>query len=193
VTRTYRMGARGDGVAATRARILDAGRSLALKDLVLDPTLEQVADRAEVSVQTLLRHFGSRAKLIEQVADHALRATESERRPVAGDPASAVDAVLTHYEDLGDFSLAVLAREAVDPRAAEVAGAGKALHRRWVEDSFGAALPADPAGREALVDLLVIATDVYAWKLLRRDRTYALPVVRERMLAMVEAVLATAG
>ena len=187
------MGARGQAVALTRERILEAGRSWGLDDLVLDPTLDQVAERAGVSVQTVLRHFGTRAALLEAVADHAQRAVETERRPVTGDPASAVDAILEHYEHLGDFSLAVLAREAVDPRAAEVASAGKALHRRWVEESFAAAQPAAPPRREVLVDLLVVATDVYAWKLLRRDLAHALPVVRERMLALVEAVLATAS
>src|SRR3954467_10235034 len=192
-TRTYRMGARGDAVVRTRERILEAGRSLALQDLALDPTLDRVAERAGVSVQTVLRHFGSRAALLEAVAEHALRATETERRPLAGEPASAVDALLAHYERLGDFSLAVLAREAADPRAAEAASAGKALHRRWVEEVFAARLPEEPAAREALVDLLVVATDVYTWKLLRRDRSHPVPVVRGRMLAMVEALLASAG
>src|SRR3954447_23431698 len=114
-TRTYRMGARGEAVALTRGRILEAGRSLALQDLALDPTLDRVAERAGVSVQTVLRHFGSRAALLEAVADHALPPPETERPPLGSEPASAVDALLTHYEHLGDFSLAVLAREAADP------------------------------------------------------------------------------
>ena len=59
-TRSYRMGARGEAVAATRLRILEAGRSLGIDDLNLEPTLEDVAERAGVSVQTVLRHFGSR-------------------------------------------------------------------------------------------------------------------------------------
>ena len=187
------MGARGDAVAATRRRILEAGRSLGVEDLNLDPTLEDVARRAGVSVQTVLRHFGTRESLLAAVVDHASRRIELERRPAGPDPASAVDVVLEHYEQLGDFSLALLAREPVDPRSAEIATLGKAMHRRWVERSFAAALPAEPDAREALVDLLVVATDVSAWKLLRRDRGHAVPVVRERMLAMVQALLATAG
>jgi AcrR family transcriptional regulator len=187
------MGARGEAVVATRNRILEAGRSLGLDDLVLDPTLEQVADRAGVSVQTVLRHFGTRGALLDAVAEHARHLVETERRPASTGPAAAVEAVLEHYERLGDFSLAMLAREGADDKAAAVTRAGKALHRRWVEQSFAVALPPEPAAREALVDLLVVATDVYAWKLLRRDRGLALPVVRERMLAMVHALLAAAG
>jgi AcrR family transcriptional regulator len=192
-TRSYRMGARGDAVAATRLRILEAGASLGLDDLNLDPTLEDVARRAGVSVQTVLRHFGSRDALLTAVTDFAVHRTVDERRPVADGAASAVDAILGHYEQRGDFALAVLAREPVDPRAAEIAERGKAEHRRWVEDSFAGALPSAAGPREALVDLLVVATDVYAWKLLRRDRRHPQPVVRERMLAMVEALLASAG
>lgn len=187
------MGARGEAVAATRGRILEAGRALGVEDLNLDPTLEDVARRAGVSVQTVLRHFGSREALLAAVTDHASRRVELERRPAGTDAASAVAVVLEHYEQLGDFSLALLARESADPRSAEIAALGKAMHRRWVEDSFAAELPHEAAAREALVDLLVVATDVYAWKLLRRDRGHSAPVVRERMLAMVQALLATAG
>lgn len=190
--RTYRMGARGEAVAATRRRILEAGLSLAFEDLNLDPTLDDVAGRAAVSVQTVLRHFGTRGGLLAALKDFAVQDVEAERRPTGADPASAVDAVLAHYERLGDFALALLAREPVDPLAAELAASGKATHRQWVEESFATRLPDDDS-REALVDLLVVATDVYAWKLLRRDRGHDVPVVRERMLAMVEALLASAG
>jgi AcrR family transcriptional regulator len=192
-TRSYRMGARGDAVAATRLGILEAGAALGLDDLNLDPTLEEVARRAGVSVRTVLRHFGTREALLAAVTEFAVRRTVDERRPAADGAASAVDAILAHYEQRGDFALAVLAREPVDPRAAEIADRGKAEHRRWVEESFARALPSAGGAREALVDLLVVATDVYAWKLLRRDRRHPLPVVRERMLAMVDALLASAG
>ena len=42
---------------------------------------------------------------------------------------------------------------------------GRQLHRDWVTEVFGSL-----AGRdERTVDLLVVATDVYTWKLLRLD------------------------
>jgi hypothetical protein len=43
-----------------------------------------------------------------------------------------------------------------------------------------------------LVDVLVVATDVYAWKLLRLDRGLSVDDVTDRMLLMTEAVLAQA-
>ena len=44
--------------------------------------------------------------------------------------------------------------------------AARPMHRAWVARAFA---PVDRAD-EALIDLLVVATDVYTWKLLRRDR-----------------------
>ena len=40
-----------------------------------------------------------------------------------------------------------------------------------------------------MIDMLVIATDVYTWKLLRRDRRLTRDVVLERMIKLAEAVV----
>ena len=47
-----------------------------------------------------------------------------------------------------------------------------------------------PTTRCRLVDVLVVATDVYAWKLLRLDRGLSVDDVADRMLLMTEALLA---
>ncbi len=83
----------------------------------------------------------------------------------------------------------MLARERTDARAAAVTTGGKRLHRSWVETVFADRLP-DGDEREALVDLLVVATDVYAWKLLHLDRALPAEVVVARMRTMTDAVLA---
>ena len=46
------------------------------------------------------------------------------------------------------------------------------------------------ADREALTDLLVVATDVYTWKLLRRDRDLERTVAERRVRDMITALLA---
>ena len=78
--------------------------------------------------------------------------------------------------------------------ASEVAGppiigveATGGLHRAWVAEVFGPMVSDD----EALLDLLVVATDVYTWKLLRRDRGLSRVRTEARMKALVTAVLAT--
>jgi len=44
--------------------------------------------------------------------------------------------------------------------------------------------------REELTDLLVVATDVYTWKLLRRDRGLDRPTAEARVRHLIVAVLA---
>ncbi|MDQ1512207.1 MAG: hypothetical protein QOC59_49 [Microbacteriaceae bacterium] len=188
-TRQYRMAARGEAVEQTRARILDAVGAIAFEDLELDPTLETVAARAGVSVQTVLRHYGTRAALLEAAARGATAEVVAERTPSSGDPDAALAALVQHYERRGPLVLVLLARERTDPPIAAITESGRRLHREWVSDVFGGRLPADPAAREALLDQLVVATDVYAWKLLRGDRGLSPTVVRERMRAMTDALL----
>ncbi|MDH2444999.1 TetR family transcriptional regulator [Amnibacterium sp. CER49] len=189
-TRPYRMAARQEAVQATRARILAAVRDLAYEQLDFDPTLERVASRAGVSVQTVLRHFVSRQALLEQARETARSEIVEERRPAAGGADAALRALLQHYELRGAFTLAMLAREDDDPGVALITSAGKVVHRRWVAEVFADALPPEGASRDALLDLLVVATDVYAWKLLRRDRRLPVAAVHARMRAMTDALLA---
>jgi hypothetical protein len=55
---------------------------------------------------------------------------------------------------------------------------------------FAPALGAHPpAGRDALLDLLVVATDVYTWKLLRRDRRLSRRPAESRVRQLVEQIL----
>ncbi|GIF49888.1 TetR family transcriptional regulator [Asanoa ferruginea] len=185
--RGYTMRARSDAKAATRQRILRSVLELSEEKMTIEITLDEVAARAGTSVQTVLRHFGSRDGLLDEAVAAASAEVVEERRAPAGDPAAAVRVVVAHYERRGDFVLRMLSQEH-DPRIAAVVGPGKLLHRAWVEEMFGPLL-ARPADREALVDLLVVATDVYAWKLLRRDRGLDAATVEARMLALVDAIL----
>lgn len=183
------MGARADAKAATRLRLLRAALELSEEKMTIEITLDEVASRAGTSVQTVLRHFGSRDGLLDETVKLASADVEDERRATPGDVAGAVAAVAAHYEKRGDFVLRLLGQEN-DPRIAAAVGPGKGLHRRWVEDSFRPQLEMhDPAVREELTDLLVVATDVYAWKLLRRDRGLDPDTTRARMRALVAAIL----
>src|ERR1700710_794197 len=142
------MDARAATTAAPRARILSAGQSLAFDDLVLEPTLRQVAAAAGTTEQTVLRHFGSRAELLVQIERSATAVIVAERTPqVAGDEA-ALDALLGHYERRGDFVLAVIARAATDRRAAQIAERGRQEHRAWLTAAFAERLPGPPAMRD---------------------------------------------
>jgi AcrR family transcriptional regulator len=188
-TRRYTMTVRAEAVGRTRERLLDAAVSLAETRLVSQITLEDIAATAGVSVQTLLRHFGSRAGLIEAARQHALATVGEERRTPVGDAEAAVRTVLQHYERRGDTVLTMLAQEHADAATKEVTDAGRAFHRSWVETVFEPLLPSPGPDREERVDLLVVATDVYTWKLLRRDRGLSLAATEQRVRTFVEALL----
>lgn len=183
------MTARAEAVEQTRARILEAAMALAATRPVSAITLDAVAAEAGVSVQTLLRRFESRAGLIEEVRRHGLAVVAEERRAPVGDIDAAVRIVLDHYELRGDVVLRMLAEEHDDEATREVTDRGRAFHRTWVTETFAPFLPSRAQAREELVDLLSVATDVYTWKQLRRDRGLDLTTTQHRVQALVHAVL----
>jgi AcrR family transcriptional regulator len=180
--RAYVSSLRAEAAERTRIAILDATIALAYELERTDLTLEQIATRAGRSVQTLLRHFGSLDALIEAAVQRGTAQVADDRLAPDGDVARALELLVTHYEDKGRFVLRLLARDDIT-----VTGPGQLLHRGWVEQVFSAPIAAasDP---DELIDLLVVATDVYAWKLLRLDRGLAPVDVLRRMTAMTAAL-----
>ena len=92
-TRPYTMTTRARAVEETRARIIDACVALHGERPVTDIGLDDIAGRAGVSVQTVLRHFGSRAGLEEasfeqRPAGRGRRASYAGRRRAAPRSAS---------------------------------------------------------------------------------------------------------
>jgi AcrR family transcriptional regulator len=188
-TRPYTMTTRARAVEETRVRIIDACVGLHGERPVAEIGLDDVASRAGVSVQTVLRHFGSRAGLEEASFEAAQQAVTDERRTPVGDVAAAVRVIVDHYEKRGDQALLMLAQEGQQPLMARITERGKALHRQWVEEVFAPYLAeADDPGE--LTDLLVVATDVYAWKLLRRDRALGRDRTERRIRHLVDRILA---
>ncbi len=171
----------------TRLSILDAYVELSSERLFATISLNDVAQRAGVSVQTVLRHFGSKERLREEAADHMAVVVAAERRVADGTVDSAVDVLVAHYEKRGFMMLMILAQERTDAFAAEIAKTGREVHRRWVRSSLA------PDADENLLDLLVVATDLHTWKLLRHDRGRSVSGTRSGIKQLVSAILAMAG
>lgn len=188
--RSYEMRARKDTTEATYNAIVQAALDSVAAKRSLSVTLGSVADRAGVTVKTVLRHFGSRDALIDAAWSRALHDVVLERSAPPGDHEGALTVLIEHYELRGDMVLGLLAEEDEDPRARQICDSGRLGHRGWVADVFGPELPAEAVERSRLVDALAVATDVYGWKLLRRDRGLSVDEVRDRMLLMTSAILA---
>lgn len=187
MSRTYDMTRRAGEAARTRERIVDAAERLLASRPVAVVTLQAVADEAGVTVQTVLRHFGSRDGCIAAVAGRVRPRIEEQRGSSApGDVAGALDGLCTHYETDGRLILNLLAQEGTDPFAAGTVAEGRAYHRAWVERCLA-------SGDDELVDALVAATDLYVWRLLRLDLGRSAAATRATIGRMVEALLATGG
>ncbi len=190
--RPYDMRARGVGKAATREAVINAVIDTFMAERSFAVTLGPVAERAGVTVKTILRHFGSRDALIEAAWSRVYHEAVAERAALPGDREASLRALIAHYERRGPMALGVLAEENEDPRAQRMCDAGRIAHRAWVEEVFGSCLPEHGDDRCRLIDGLVVATDVYSWKLLRMDRGLSVDGVHDRMLLMTEAILAAA-
>lgn len=187
-TRAYAMGVRAESAAGTRERVLDAVIALSEERLTLEIVLADVAERAGVSVQTVLRHFGSRDGLFEAALARQVVQVRDERAAPVGDAEAAITTLIAFYDRVGDWTMRLLAQEHCDERSRRTVERGRKVHRDWVVEVFAPQL-AGRADRVVLVDLLVVATDLYTWKLLRRDRRLGATATRVRMLRLVRAVL----
>lgn len=168
--RVYRMTARKEAVKRAREAMLKATFELWLERPYDEVTLEAVAELAGVSRQTVLRHFGSKERLVVAVVDWLRPREDAARRVEPGDVAAALRLLVDRYETTGDANVRLLELEgrieAIDYGLAQ----GRAGHRAWIQHTFGPFLPRRPTRRrEHAVLALYAATDVTVWKLLRRD------------------------
>jgi len=182
VTRAYDSTRRAADAARTTERILDAAERLFGVGPV---TLQDIADGAGVTVQTVLRHVGSRQGCLDAVRDRMMARVDAQRgHTPPGDVDAGLTALLGHYEAEGRLVLALLAHEGDDPVAQHAVEFGRGYHRDWVIRCFAL----DPSD-EVRVDALVAATDLYVWKLLRLDLGRSPEAVRVVLERLVRAVL----
>ena len=170
VGRSYVMRARAESADGTRQRILDATVHELWYRHLSDVRLEDIAARADVSAQTVLRIFGSKAALIGS-AWNPLRDRIVRQRETAepGDVEGTITALFDHYEEMGDFVIRNLADEQKLPELGEWLELGRRAHRASIQHQFAPQLADQETDKKSLLDCLVVACDVYTWQLLRRD------------------------
>jgi AcrR family transcriptional regulator len=186
--RPYRMVARAESVAATREQLLDAAVERFWSAPTPEIPLDDVASRAGVSVQTLIRHFGSKEGLFAAAVQRETSRVQHQRDEApAGDVVGAVRVLLDHYEDVGDRVVRLLAEEQRMAALRELVDIGRAFHRAWCERVFAAALSRlQGVERQRRLAQLVAICDVYTWKLLRRDARLSR---RQTEVALIELLL----
>jgi AcrR family transcriptional regulator len=188
--RRYRSPVRAAAAATTAERIVDSAASRFSSQPYEHVSLEDIARDAGVTVRTVIRRFGSKDGLFAAGAQAgAVRVMTHRNEAPVGDVRAAVRNVLEHYEEFGDQRLLFIAQEHRIPAIRQDTQEGRALHRAWVERTFAPLLDDDPpAARERRVLALVAATDVYVWKLLRRDLGLELDETQRVIETLIAAV-----
>jgi AcrR family transcriptional regulator len=170
--------------------VLDAALSLFTNHPYEEVSLEAVAERAQVTKQTVLRRFGSKEDLFVAALHQAAQESVSHRdaAPV-GDIAGAVANVVEHYEHLGANRLRFLSQEDTIPVVAENVRAGRAYHAAWVKRTFAPLIQARTGtARKRRLAALVALTDVYMWKLLRRDLKLSRSETEQALIELIQAL-----
>lgn len=180
------MSKRASSAAETGRRILQATEDLFMEGPLSDLTLNAVAERAGVTVQTVIRRFRDRLGLINATAEFASARVMAQRDAApAGDVRAAVENLIEHYETTGALALKLLAEESSSPVLAEIVKGGRQLHRQWCERVFDPFLRNEP-DRDRRLAQFVALCDVYTWKLLRHDAGLGRDQVTLSLLEMLE-------
>lgn len=186
------MGVRAERSAETRAKIVEAAQALYMERWLDEISLRDIAARAGVALQTVVRHFGTREALMDALTTEAQERAERERfnTPV-GDIPKAVTTIVELMERAGPRVLRNLAQEDRVAGLKTLVDRGRATHYRWVEKVFGPLLPARAAVRARRLAQLIAITDVYTWKLLRLDQGLSRKDTERALVEMIERLLAS--
>jgi AcrR family transcriptional regulator len=152
-----------------------------------------VAQDADVTVQTVVRRFGGKDGLIAAAAELLGQEIAARRDVPPGAVEQALTALVADYELTGDLIIRLLAQEPRHPALRAPLDRGRAGHRAWLAAVFAPRLAGlAPQARKRRLDALVVATDVYAWKLLRRDMGHGPAEVAAVTRGLVAGALAPA-
>lgn len=199
--RPYKQVARAQAQERTRETLLQAASEELERDGWRQASLESVAERAGVTKQTVLRHFGSKQGLLDAMLRRTSSIVVKERAEAPiGDIPGAVANLVRHYERYGDMVIRLLPyRDATirvlghEHRSAFVQRAldhGHEVHEQWVLRTFEPQL-SRLAGkmREQRLAQLVAVCDVYVWKILRRDLGLSATRVEAAVVELIERLV----
>lgn len=192
--RGYKQGARARSAEQTAERILDSFAHRIRDDWFDQVTLDQIARDAGVTVPTVVRRFGSKEGLLDAVQKRLATEITERRRIAPGDIAHALAILMEDYEATGDLVMRVLAQEERHAPFKSMADIGRVFHRNWLSSVFAPWLEGLPdAARQARLDALVVASDIYVWKLARRDMGRSRAETLTLFHTLVEAIIGTAA
>jgi AcrR family transcriptional regulator len=189
--RIYRQSARAESAAHTGRRIIDAFLELSRDHWYDEVTLAEIARRAGVSVQSVIRRFGGKDGLIGAVMEAMGAEIGAKRTVPPGDVAGSIARLCEVYEEHGEAVLRNLAQETRYRDVQRIVEFGRREHRRLTREAYAPWIDPLPPGEQVkALDALVVATDIYTWKLFRRDMGRSAADARAAITRFVNATLA---
>jgi AcrR family transcriptional regulator len=176
---------------ATATRVLDAAWERFSTQPYESVRLGDIAHGAGVSVQTLHTRFGTK----EEVFTAAYRrwmAAQGARRVAArvGDIEDVVRLLYDNYDDQGRIGLRMIAQEDRIAAIRADTDRGRDWQRGWVAEVFEPFLAAAPPDARAdLHEALIVALDIYTWRLLRLDVGHPTEDARRIVIGMIRSLV----
>jgi AcrR family transcriptional regulator len=190
-TRTYTQTQRAESTLATRERLLAAAHDAFTTSSYEDVTVAAVARAAGVSHQTLINHFESKEGLFSAVVGRMKEQVVGARATVRpGSVRRIVDHLMGQYEAMGDVNARYAMTADRFPIVADEMAEARDNHQTWLAELIGDQLPSRARERDRVVNALHAATDVYTWKLLRRDLGLSRTETAATMTMLAERLLA---
>ena len=175
----------------TKLSIIKAWGRLWAKYSINEITLEMIAEEADVTTRTILRKFGSKEGLMIDSLSYD-PAEISNQRDLAkpGDIDDILNTLLSSYEQMGDAAIRTINLESELEIARKIGKKGRIQHRNWCIKVFAPYLP-DPKSPDYEINLtsFIAVTEIYLWKLMRRDLKYSKNRTFSVFKNMIEGVI----
>ncbi len=190
-TRRYQMTVRAASVAETADRVLDAALALWAEEPFDRIRLDVLAERAEVTVPTIVRRFGGKAGVIVALVERELTVLLATRRSGARHSTPRVIGDLVdHYEAYGLMILKMYAEAPVITGLPTLAGRARAQHLQWCRDTFADRLPpSEPITTARRLAQITALCDATTWRILRHDAGLQPAQIRVALLELFEPLL----
>ena len=190
--RAYTMGARAESAAHTRERVLTAAAACFGEQDYDAVSLREIAERAGVGLQTVVRSAGSKEALFAEVAERFLHTMMAGFAPGrVNDWRAALRQLMTFYETYGDQTIRVMAHEHRVPGVRQYVQRSRELQAAWLEARHGDAFAGlSKSEKKRRVAMALTLTGGRAWYTLRREHGLSASETHRAIEEQLEALLA---
>ncbi len=189
--RPYKQVARAQAQERNRDALLDAAADEFYRGRWPSTSLEALATRAGVTKQTLLRHFGSKDRLLLQALSRGAAQVLEQRWSTPRDSVEGiVENLLEHYETWGERALRIGAWRTGPAFLARMSKLARQVHYEWVDFAFASWLePLAQEDRARRRAALIALCDVQTWWLLEHDLELGHAQVSATLVTAIKALI----